>query len=285
MLINKITYNPNFNYPKINFCGRFFYHKPLDKDVFEKNTDVNLSQTSDKNVPFGVDQELKTKTDINLYNLTEASGRTSKAALGTVKVAKLMKVMLDSTYGKGNYTFVSIGTSPAGVGKALELMGEDVRYLPISSISHMDKSDVIKYGDIEKHPEYKNFLHSIGISKKEINDGKKNFVFCDYTYSGRTLKILENMARKAGLREDKAHFISMNNSLLEFFQNERQRKPLNEYFEEYCLSQVMEDYAGIPHVDYNETKNIDSIIKKWEKSKLDKKFELLLQYFIHNDEI
>ena len=77
----------------------------------------------------------------------------------------------------------------------------------------------------------------------------------------------------------------MNNSLLKFFQNEGQRKPLNEYFEEYCLSQVMEDYAGIPHVDYNETKNIDSIIKNRKKSKLDKKFELLLQYFINNDDI
>ena len=285
MLINKITYNPNFNYPKINFCGRFFRHKPLDKDVFEKNTNINLNQTNNTNVPFGVDQELKTKTDINLDNLPQVSGRTTDIAHDTVKVAKLMKVMLDSTYGKGNYTFVSIGTSPAGVGKALELMGEDVRYLPISSLAYMDKSDVVKYGDIEKHPEYKNFLHSIGISKKEINKGKKDFVFCDYTFSGKTLKILENMARKAGLREDKAHFISMNDSLLEFFQNERQRKPLNEYFEEYCLSQVMEDYAGIPHVDYNETKNIDSIIKNRKKSKLDKKFELLLQYFINNDEI
>ena len=44
----------------------------------------------------------------------------------------IFKYALDEEFGEENYKFISLGTSPACAGKAMEYMGEDVVYLPMS---------------------------------------------------------------------------------------------------------------------------------------------------------
>lgn len=47
-------------------------------------------------------------------------------------MAKVFKNALDEKFGEGKYKFVSLGTSPSCIAKAMELSGEDVVYLPMS---------------------------------------------------------------------------------------------------------------------------------------------------------
>ena len=81
------------------------------------------------------------------------------------------------------FIFVSVGRSPAFLGKHLEFEGEQAMYCPISGLR--------TYRDIDYSPEflrlYKTYLNSIGLTKELAQTTQKTIIITDYTHEGTSL--------------------------------------------------------------------------------------------------
>ena len=144
------------------------------------------------------------KFDIDSYNFLSKAERTvlmatslhvQDAAKQSVKMGLAVKKHLDERFGDGNYVFVSIGTSPAGIGRVLEFMGVETKYIPISGLSFCSQNDYYKKF-VPLFPKYIDFLDNQGISKEKIEASGKTYLFFDYTRSGRSLKLFQKIMRE-----------------------------------------------------------------------------------------
>ena len=245
-----------------------------------------------KGVPFGVSDYIK--KDIESMSEYELEcklqwivGSTKEIAEKSYKMAKLTEEMCDKKYGKDNWVFVSIGTSPAGIGKALELRDKEVKYLPISELRFLKEKDYKESAKRRQHTEYIKYLDSIGLRKNNINKDDKHYVFVDYTHSGKTLKYLERFAHLNGADPKKTHFLSLNKELLDYAEQEKGDKEINEvhdYFKFFCMTQQMEYYVGIPHIPYYETNSIGlELLHPKGKNVCETGFEEALCYFHRKD--
>ena len=253
----------------------------LEHDVFEK------SQVPFKGVPFGVDDNIKKISDEKLLEKTDGIPyKTKMFALISYNTAKITEEMLDTNCGKDNWVFVSIGTSPAGVGKALELMGHDVRYAPISEVG-FGQSTREYSTNINEHSLYIKFLDSIGLTKEKINNSDKNYVFTDYTVNGNTLAAVKKFAYEKGVNPNKAYFMSLNNALTSYADwrvwDTEKIFDMDAYFNDLCKFEKLEKYVGIPHVPYYETDSINKCLENKEKTKPAKDFEYALLECIRKD--
>lgn len=103
----------------------------------------------------------------------------------------------------GNYTIVSIGTSPAPITEVMQNLGCKVIFLPISSLSYLDNSNLYPLRNL--YPTIASRHHNIDVlmqyaTKKGIN--KKDagtLVVLDFSKSGRSL---ENMRKILEERKD-----------------------------------------------------------------------------------
>ena len=284
MRINPVNFYNNFNScPK---ARRQPFFQGLNHDVFEK------SKISFKGVPFGVNDsfldEIKNMSEYELETvMNQIPSCTKDMAHESYEIAKLTEEMFDEKYGENNWAFVSIGTSPAGIGKALELRGHKVFYLPISDIRKIKPRDYhknySKYNNPKEYPEYFKYLDNIGLRKDKINCDDKHYLFVDYTSLGTTLNYIENFACSNGLNPEKAHFISINNKLKDYAYMKKDEKAQNlieHYFKFYCMTQQMEYYAGIPHISYKETNLITEKLSYSNKRNIiQSTFEKALCYY------
>ena len=278
MKINPIKFHNILNfYPAINrvpsFCG-------LKEDVFEK-------QTENSNTPYGVDNSIKKMSKNSNGRVLDyiTSGGMRQMAEETYEMAKLAEKRFDKKYGENNYIIVSIGTSPAGIAKSLELRGHDVRYLPISEIRNARPAKVLRYMSSDKHPEYMEYLDFIGIRKDEINESKKPYLFIDYTVSGKTLGALEKFAYQNGVDPKKARFLSINDELDKYTSgNLRKNARVRQYFNDYCLTQTIGRFSGIPHIPFYETSLIAESNKDPYFDADKKEFEELLCAYHFKDQ-
>ena len=297
MMINRININPYIKFDLLQnkrqpvFCG-------LKQDVFEKRAEdvsvINsrINKHAAQRVPFGIEQPIKT------FDLDYIKERTDKlpeeykhAASETAFMAKLSKEMLDRKYGKDNYVFVSIGTSPAGIAKGLELMGQDVRYVPISSLSDIYEyrsniDEIQKIFDPDK--KYKNFLDSIGLNKDEIKKDKRHYVVADFTNEGTSLGTASLVADSClGIRSNNVDYISINKELQNYTEKNypesiTQGRADNYIFRFFVLSH-MERYAGIPHLHCKNLENIDNLLSK-NKTIEEFNFEVALRHYLNGGE-
>ena len=280
MIISPINLYNNFNlYAPIKSQPAF---KALSLDTFEKRA-ANKKQ----NVPFGVDKSLIKglhpflKTEVSKYPYDIV-----RAAKDTAQMTKITKKALDGKYGKDNWVFVSIGTSPALIGKGLELLGEDVRYVPISGIrytrmGHKNK-DMIREKMGQSYIEY---LNSIGLSKEKIAKDKRKYIICDFTSLGTSLNNAEDVAKNVlNIDEDKIAAVSINDLLSDYSNahcSSKTQKCVADYINNYFVHQEAEDYGNIPHIDYKELKsfNLEEAVKKG--ANLDAEaFERALRYYL-----
>ena len=126
-----INYNKCSEKPLIN--------RGLNCDVFEKSISFEGNKKNSYN-PFGVDKSCieKSKNQDAVFKfIGPLPYGIVEVSYPSVHSAIQMKEYFDEEYGKDGWAFVSIGTSPAGIGKALEFMGEDVRYVPISDLRYL----------------------------------------------------------------------------------------------------------------------------------------------------
>lgn len=176
-----------------------------------------------------------------------------------------------------NYRIISIGTSPAPLAEALQNLGCNVIFVPISGINLLvSDKDINSSKNLKLALEY---LRRKGVCAEE-NNNLKNIVM-DYTFSGKTLSTIcmllvrENKLTSA---ED-IWALSMNDLLVSLLYDKNNKAPIETSFEEKAqlLKAYKEDLlysfeseiANVPHFHINDRDNLkkDNSISSNRKSK------------------
>lgn len=296
MRINKINI-----YSPIKFCGlgeklpKIIDFYAASQDTFEKKTEdtpiVNsrIKENSNQRVPFGVDRNIDKLGDDYIFDRIQKIPKHYKlAASRTALMTNITKEIFDKKYGENNYVVVSIGTSPAGIAKGLELMGQDVRYVPISNLEHMHDYCFDLFDEIpnvfDPDKKYKNFLDSIGLNKEEIEKDKRHYVVIDYTNQGICLGAVSSVASGVlDITSDRVDYLSINNTLNEYTRancSESVQSEYKKYDELYFQRSFMETFAGIPHLNCKKLEDIDNLLLDG-KNVNDFNFEVALYYYLN----
>lgn len=186
-----------------------------------------------------------------------------------IAMAMIFKNSLDEKYGEGEYKFVSVGTSPSCVAKAMEYMGEDVVYLPMTfSKGTVTKSwlDNTPYKDM-----YKFYMTKQGLSNTRLKKEDKIAVVCDYVSTGRSLSLANYMLTNTfGLDPKRVKTVTMNSIIMEAEDLTPEEK--EKYLQDMLKNEKIGDYSDVPHFDFlnktplitGEIKNTKDLIHKFE---------------------
>ena len=234
----------------LSFSQKSVVFKALQQDTFtlsdkerqKKEVETLLS----KKRKFNISSYKKlSSSDIEKINETIVS-RTHSAGERSVDIALDLKDYLDKTYGANNYVFCCIGTSPAGVARVFEFMGVETKYLPISGLTHV--RDFEYYCNL--YPDYLAFLSEQGLTKEKMEKSKKTYLFLDYTYTGNSLKVFEEMMRNEfGLDTQNSIYLSMNDILEKNAKDDEDKYFRARYYiDNYLYSPRISKYTGIPHL-------------------------------------
>ena len=259
---------------------RQFAFQGLSEDVFEKS-----AKAGNHTVPFGVDKANIEETKGLEYpyeKYKHLEYEIYDIALDSAYTGMWLKNYYDEKYGENGYVFLSVGTSPAGAAKAMEYMGADVRYLPISDIRHVDiedKSQIDKY----MKKEYKDFLNSIGITKEKIEKDDKHYIIADYVCYGKTLKNMNFIMNKwLGIDKTKYTCENIKKVLEKYYKMAGYpdgREATKDYLN-YCYFGKIGLYCGIPHLPYDKLNEIEDKLKA-EKTEKTKCLEYVISYYLN----
>ncbi len=205
------------------------------------------------------DKDEKLPKRFELQDFNKISRRRKEAAYETVPdgikslvntdigLGIAFKQTLDKKYGEGNYKFVSLGTSPACVAKAMELMGEDVVYLPMSfSSATCAKPWLMKSPYIGM---YKEYMSRKGLTNENLEKEKKTAVICDYTFSGRSLELSEFMLTgPLGLDKNRVETATMNSMIENSPLLPREVK--DEYLDNILKKEKTAVFCNVPHFSF-----------------------------------
>ncbi|MBE7704251.1 MAG: hypothetical protein E7Z90_00395 [Cyanobacteria bacterium SIG29] len=222
------------------------------KDSFEISPETRVLLESQKILSksrkFNVsDYESLSHTEKAILRNTSLSIKES--AEKTLQVGLKVKEHLDNRFGEGNYVFVSIGTSPSGVGRVLEFCGVETKYLPISGLRHFSEDDEYKEFEAD-FPLYVDFLAEQGLTKEEMNSSGKEYLFFDYTLTGKSLETFKKMMKEDfDLDNPHMHFKSFD---FECYSSTAKKidppQYALDYVNEYLFKEKMAKYGGIRHL-------------------------------------
>lgn len=229
------------------------YSRALQSDVFERSRNLQDKQNASEILAaagkFAPENYFSLSAEQKDIIKRTCSEEIVEAADDNIKMGLGLKKMLDERYGEDGYVFVSIGTSPAGVGRVMEFSGVETKYLPISGLRCLHKPENITVED-DKFKEYKKFLEKQGLSKSRIKNDKKIFYFTDYTATGTTLNLFHYiMKHKFGISSKNIQYMSFNKELSDSFSNNPQnQKQAERYIEKYLNESLIALYSGVPHL-------------------------------------
>lgn len=233
--------------------------KKCDKTLPALNTDVvDLSPEAKLQLQSNRIFSRSKKFSIDDYNylskleksvLRSASSSVEKDAKKSLEMGLKVKKDLDKTYGEGNYVYVSIGTSPAGVGRVLEFMGVETKYLPISGLSACYEDGFYRHF-YKDTADYIKFLSEQGISQEKIENDDKYYLFFDYTRTGRSLEVFKNMMQENfGINSENIRYKSFD---YECYSSSAKKidpeKYALDYIKDYVESEKIANFAGVPHL-------------------------------------
>lgn len=198
------------------------------------------------------------KFDISSYNslskaekavLRKTSSQAQDAADKTIKMGLKLKEHLDKQYGEDKYVFVSIGTSPSGIGRVMEFSGVETKYLPISGLKHYYEDDAYKEFE-EDFPEYIEFLAEQGLTKEKMSNSDKVYLFYDYTLTGKSLAVFQKMMREDfDLDNENMKFKSLDYEC--YSASTEKNSPAQyafDYVKEYITDEKIAGFGGVPHL-------------------------------------
>ena len=233
-------------------------------DVFEKSEELKAKTQASKILSrddkFSIDSFHQLSEEENNLLRDVADINTKTAVNSSVDLGLKFKAYLDEKYGKDKYVFVSIGTSPSGIARVMEFSGVETKYLPVTSLTKVSsEKDIDEHKD--KYPVYKEFLTQQGITNEDIDASGKKYLFYDYTFTGKSLKIFEILMRhEFGVTSPNIEYRSLNGDLNNAANcvNNMHRE-VCEYIEEYFKDSSMAQYGGIPHLRLDE---MDKVFEK-----------------------
>ena len=145
--------------------------------------------------------------------------------------------------------FVCIGTSPAPLARVLEFSGVETKYLPITGLRPYYEDDAYKKFT-DKFSNYQTFLNEQGLSKEEIENSDKKYLFYDYTFTGRSLHVFKQMMKENfGLDLPNVHYSSAD--YLCYSSCAKKIDPPEyaiNYVKKYMLESFSETIGGVPHL-------------------------------------
>lgn len=276
---NPFLNNPVLKKVKTNYLAAKLVrasHDGQDSFVMSPETRLNIESKKilSKSKKFDI-QDYNSLSKLDKSVLRSTSADTKEAAEKSLEVGLAVKDHLDKIYGENNYVFVSIGTSPSGVGRVLEFMGVETKYLPISGLSSFYNNDSYKdfsYG----FPAYKTFLEEQVITDEQIDSSNKAYLFFDYTRTGRSLEIFKNMMREYfDVNSQNAQYRSFD---YECYSSSAKKIDPAKYAVDYVLHYIEGEkiaaYAGVPHLPVWELDKVGEC-KNFESEKA-KKFNFLI---------
>lgn len=137
-----------------------------------------------------------------------------------IVLSKAVRANFDEVYPNG-YVFVSIGRSPAVIGKSLEYQGINVKYCPISELGKKPSGRPGFFDNISILPsktvhKYKEYLNKIGLSMEEIKNSANTYVFTDFCGTGNSLKLFQTLLERPeiGIKSNNVQYKSLNKDIL-----------------------------------------------------------------------
>ena len=189
--IKNIISNRNVNNYNCEITGL----RPAFKGEFPGDTFFRKEDSFKKFKYFTVDEYNQLSEDetdeINESFYGEFDESFDTALIYHEVAAEGIRQTLDHFVGAGKYVFIPIGRSVSSIGKCLSYkIGDDnVKLLPMSEAS--------RFLDLEKCEEdfevFCRYLDSIGLSKNEIENSGKMYIFTDYCRTGKSLSGAKNL--------------------------------------------------------------------------------------------
>lgn len=256
---------------KMNFCGDSFTRTISSEEILDKGRHFKLNS-----------YRLLTKKQKNEL-LKKIPAQIKFDVEQNYKLAQKFKKSLDEKYGKDNYIFECIGTSPAGIGRYLEFTGVEVHYLPISGLHSLTNAgQLCFYAEDEGIKKYGEFLSSQGIKKGMEKETDKKILFYDYTDSWHSLHTFRNILNEnygipMEFENQQFEYRSLNKDLKELAQNDKEKDDINLYIEAYLQEERIGKYSGVPHMRTRAMKNINYFCK----SKIEKDARLFNFYTMY----
>ena len=246
-------------------------HQPNNKEIAKnafKRTEGKFDITAYQNL-----------TETEIKAIDETMPKTVKdAAETTCTIGKQFKSYLDDKYGEDNYMFISIGTSPSGIGRVLEFSGVETKYLPLTAFRMSLESLPIwikKYRKGVDH--YIEFLNAQGINKELPQKTDKEILISDFVYSRSTLDNFEYLLEREvdfPFYDKKVHVLSLEEELKHAFSKEEQsdenKNLFNKFSTKYLLYGEAAKYCGVPHLEIEEFEKFDP--NKIKRKQLEKQF-------------
>ena len=287
----QISFTPNLNINKINvsplknnsigFKGDIRF-----EDIFVKS-DNYFEQVNDRvKNPFDTpkrkfdisDYKKLSKAQIESVKNAKDNYWTEQKAKRDVSLAIALKKDMDREFGEGKYVFECIGTSPSTLARVFEFMGVETHYLPISNFRLFTESTIFSMikNQEKGRKAYGKFLKSQGISRGEIEESDKAYVFYDYYSTGKTSKMYKKILEKffdIPVDRDNVHFRALNGFLYRITlpqyneygdsPEEQQRLKLRYdcYLDEELNKNGAAQHGGIAHLGFNDLIHIDDIKK------------------------
>lgn len=260
--------NSNINFNNLHFGSDYNYYRSTravvpSADTFIKRNEEQPNgyyriQRRIKNPAsskFTLDDYRRLSKSEKAFMMANIPDETKNLAAVNVEIGFAIKQKLDDTYGSNNYKFISLGTSPACIGKVLELLGADVAYLPMS-YAH---TTCTKYW-LKNSPYldfYKDYMNKIGLSNEKLKEKNQRGIICDYTITGRSLQLSEFMLKgPLGLDENLLDTYTIN-SLIEN-SNHIPDEVKEKYLNELLKKEKAADFCDVPHFSFIDKRPFNS---------------------------
>ncbi len=242
--------------PQVPQIGRIF-SQGLNSDVFEKSGKKDLIDEIQEKRNFKISdyEHLTNKEKAQLRKIGGVMDIQDHISV-VMSCGLAMKKYFDDVYGKDNYVFISIGTSPSTIGRVMEFCGVETKYLPISGMGVVSDDFKFKYSK-----EYAEFLKEQKLTSEDIANSGKTYLFTDHIASGRTLRAFRRMMSEVyGIYPDiNVKYFSLIDKIRRISKDEE----LSDSMELSLISSHPQVFGGIPHLNFMELNLVnDTVMQK-----------------------
>lgn len=283
--------NKNRNTPQLAFRGSSCDSFQLSNEMREYLNALGIFDSQRKVGP--KEYEKFTPEQIkSFFHFYNAVDDIRDVANDNLDVGLSLKKFLDEKYGQDKYVFVSVGTSPAPIGRVMEFSGVETKYLPITGLKNAESSkEIVSQRGFSKYVE---FLKEQGIDRDSIKNSDKTYIFYDYVSTGKSLRIFKDlMMNHLDLPNQKVEFRKLNDDILSLKEEIRQQHPdaitdpellsefnikdpsfANFYVGHYLKSSFAAFYGGVDHLCFLDFSKIQDV-KNYEDDRA-KLYNLML---------
>lgn len=273
----KIGFLNTFNIPKIqrqtglSFSSATTF-KGINADTFERQSDIQekaLAKINDftKEEYESLTEDEKAALRMSLKKEFKINDLKNDVELHQY-AAEAIKQVFDKQFGEGKYVAVPIGRSLSSIANllAMKIGKENVKTIPMSNMGKFyvyqntqecyDKQ-IENFKSLNGFESFKNYLKSIGLSKKEIENSKKSYVLLDYCASGMSLMAAHAILTSDEFLGNEKRNISIA-SMADITSTINEKTGLGDKIDSKLFHGDFKEYSTIPKIN-NDFTNIEQL--------------------------